>query len=106
MRLIGLSSENIENLTPEHELFLTNQRDDAEIITKIAEGNWKGNNLISQEQTQGTQEVIVRNILCTTILADAIDFIYPERFNTPIFTSRLILASTNNQVDEWNHQIQ
>ena len=52
MRLLGLSSENIENLTPEQELFLTNQRDYAKMITNIGEGRWKGNNLISQEQTQ------------------------------------------------------
>ena len=35
----------------------------------------RGNNLISQDQTQGTQEITVQNVLCITNLADAIDFI-------------------------------
>jgi len=76
------------------------------MITKIGEWKWKGYNRISQEQKQGTQEITMANNLCITNLVDAIDFIFPQRFNSPNFTSRLILAITNNQVDEWNHQIQ
>jgi len=100
------ASENIENLTPEQKLFLTNQRDYVEIITNIGATRWKGNHLICQRKTQGTQEITMPNVLCITNLADAIDFIDSDRFNTPNFNSRLISASTNNQVDEWNHQMQ
>ena len=48
MRLIGFSAENIENLTPEEKLFLENQRDSAEMITKIEKGNGKTTILLAK----------------------------------------------------------
>jgi len=59
------------------------------MITNIREGRWQGNHLISQGLTQGTQEITMPNVLCITNLADKIDFIYPERFNTPNFTKQI-----------------
>lgn len=46
------------------------------------------------------------NVQVFTDKNDAIDFLFPNSFDTPDFNQRVILTGTNSEVDQWNNIIQ
>jgi len=105
MRLIGLN-EGTENLSEQRLRFLKNQEEYGKMILSIGRGTWKGDNYIMEDNEAGTQEIFIPNIRCITDEQEAIDFLYPNQFNTTNFTKRVILAGTSREVDHWNKRIQ
>ena len=105
MRLIGLS-DNTCNITAEQIVFLQNQEEYGNMILSIGRGTWKGANLIGEDCKLGSQEIYLPNVKCLTDEKKAIDFLYPNQFDTPNFANRVILAGTNKEVDHWNRVIQ
>ena len=76
------------------------------MIVNIGEGTSRNGKCIEEDTTIGSQELLIPNIKCMTDLQEAVNFIYPHRFNTPEFQRRAILAGTNSEVDSWNSIVQ
>ena len=105
MRLIGLSEET-QNLNLAQIQFLKNQEQYGKMILSIGRGTWRGDNYFTEDKTLGSQQILLPNIRCIMDEQEAIDFLYPNQFNTINFNKRVILAGTNKEVDYWNKRIQ
>jgi len=105
MRLLGLHG-NDQNLTVEQTTFLANQEAYGKMILAIGRGTWRASNYIGEDKITGIQEIYLPNVRCITDEKEALQFIYPDNFNTANFTKRVILAGTNKEVDHWNQIIQ
>ena len=105
MRLIGLSEET-QNLNLAQIQFLKNQEQYGKMILSIGRGTWRGDNYFTEDKTLGSQQILQPNIRCIMDEQEAIDFLYPNQFNTINFNKRVILAGTNKEVDYWNKRIQ
>ena len=107
MRLLGMSIGADAGMnTDEETYFINQQREYADMIVNIGNGTWKGENCIGEDRFCGSQELLIPNIKCLTNHQEALDFIYPNKFSTPNFHKRAILAGTNKEVDSWNSTIQ
>ena len=95
-----------DNLTEEQIRFLRQQEEYGKMILAIGRGTWKGDHCISEDKQTGRQEILIPNVRCITDEQEAIDFLYPNKFNTNNFTKRVILAGTSKEVDNWNQVIQ
>jgi len=105
MRLLGLHG-NDQNLTVEQTMFLRNQEAYGKMILAIGRGTWRAPYYVGEDKITGTQEIYLPNVRCITDEKEALQFIYPDNFNTANFTKRVILAGTNKEVDHWNQIIQ
>ena len=96
MRLIGLSDET-PNLNLALIQFLKNQEQYGRMILSIGRGTWRGDNYFSEDKTLGSQQILLPNIRCIMDEQVAIDFLYPNQFNTINFNKRVILAGSNKE---------
>jgi len=98
MRLMGLN-DGPDNLNEEQIRILRQQEEYGKMILAIGRGTWRGDNCTSEDKQTGRQEILIPNVRCITDEQEAIDFLYPNKFNTNNFTKRVILAGTNKEVD-------
>ena len=88
---------------------LQNQRKFGEMILAIGNGTHKPALLLDgyvSDKSRGTYTVELPG--CTRIIDrnDAIDYIFPAPFQPETIWKRAILAGTNEDVDEWNEEVQ
>ena len=73
------------------------------------EGNVLKNEKITGEariKIKGLQKFVSREGDEGAACTDAINWLYPDGFNTPDFESKVIISATNDKVDLWNDLVQ
>ena len=107
MRLLELTNE----ITPteEQRIALNNQRLYGEMILAIGNGTQSSDVLKEgyvYDKTRGARTVELLH--CQRIINknDAITYAFPPPFDPEMFSKRAILAGTNEEVDQWNGEVQ
>ena len=107
MRLVQTLNNEASN--EEQIIALHNQRMYAEMILAIGNGK-QSTELLEKgyvcDKSRGATTVELPN--CRRILykKEAIMYVFPAPFNPEMFSKRAILAGTNEEVDEWNNEVQ
>ena len=105
MRL--LQSEN--SGTEDNQVSIQNQRLYGDMILAIGNGTHLPNVMKEgyiSDKSRGAHTVELPGCQRIVNKTDAINYAFPEPFNPEMFSKRAILAGTNEEVDEWNDEVQ
>ena len=105
MRL--LQSEN--SGTEDNQVSIQNQRLYGDMILAIGNGTHLPNVMkvgYISDKSRGAHTVELPGCQRIVNKTDAINYAFPEPFNPEMFSKRAILAGTNEEVDEWNDEVQ
>ena len=107
LRLLGISkSLNFDN---ENDVqYYNRQLQYADILTNIRHGNKFSIDVqqIYRENISGVTKVRLPTMKYLTNIDKALQFLYPQAFNTSNLHKRAILCATNENVDDWNTKVQ
>jgi ATP-dependent exoDNAse (exonuclease V) alpha subunit len=107
LRLLGIES-NLDFSLEENVKYFQRQVQYAQILSDIRKGNRFSKDVqqYHSENTSGISKVRLPTVQYLTNKKEAIQFLYPQNFNTPNLHHRAILCATNEDVDEWNATVQ
>jgi ATP-dependent exoDNAse (exonuclease V) alpha subunit len=97
-----------------HNLRLINSNDPAQnnyndLALQIGQGTYNHPNIInhgSNEEIEDGYRISFQSIPYHTNIQHAIQWLHPDGFDSNSISTRAVLASTNEQVDQWNETIQ
>ena len=103
MRLTGLRA-NIAFMTVAEIEDLRFQESFASMLDYIGNGAFPF--ATNENHEEGSQNIPLHFLKCLYTEQDALDFLYPQGFDSFMMTEKCILAATNVAVDTWNQKIQ
>jgi len=104
MRLLHLQTNNSSRME-----YMENQRQYGEMLLDIGNGTKRAVNLESNDTSQKTTEGTTIELQGCLRIADkkeAINFVFTAPLNPDLVSKMAILAGTNEEVDEWNQEVQ
>jgi len=107
LRLLGIA-RYLDLNDPEQRMFLNRQEKYAEVLKCIRVGNIFSLSVQHVETVEKTGETLIRLPYSKyyTNSESALNYLYPQAFQTPNLEKRAILCATNEDVDEWNCRVQ
>jgi len=107
LRLLGIE-RNLNLSDPEQKAYLDRQKQYADDISHIRVGNSYSLSVQLVEVYEKTGETVVRLPFAKyyTQFETALNFLFPQGFQTQNLEKRAILCATNEDVDEWNSLVQ
>jgi ATP-dependent DNA helicase PIF1 len=107
LRLLGIQ-RSLDLNNEEHVLYFHHQVQYADILERVRVGDSFSEHIqqVHSDTAKGSTLVRLPKSKYFTNTESALNFIYPDGFNTPDLHKRAILCATNESVDEWNKVVQ
>jgi len=107
MRLLHTHQNSTSNANEQEEL--VNQRKYGDMILAIGNGTHVPNTTYDgyvNDRHRGARTIELQGCTRITDRADAIEYVFPLPLSPDTITKKAILAGTNEEVDEWNKDVQ
>jgi len=103
MRLLNFQNDTDDI---ESRINIEKQRQYGEMLLEIGNGTKKSIPHFSSEKTNEGTTIALQECLRIVDRDEAINFVFPLPLNPDVISKMAILAGTNEEVDEWNHEVQ